>query len=163
MHYNTYDWNFPVLIHVCFEGSFYYPSLRQNVLTQNNIKGFLASKQYWERTIIYWSHLLTKLKTSHLKIHERKLECKSLLSVINKVCSSFFASLSFVRRDLLRRDMFLQKRSIATSSLDLFLGNAQLFSANFRSCQAFTFKPLFFACLILTADLKVSLMFSDRQ
>ena len=163
MHYNAYDWNFPVLIQFCFEGSFYYPSLRQNVLTQNNIKGFLASKQYRERTIIYWSHLLTKLKTSHLKIHERKLECKSLQSVINKVCSSFFASLSFVRRDLLRRDMFLQKRSIATSSLDLFLGSAQLFSANFCSCQAFTFKPLFFACLILTADLKVSLMFSDRQ
>ena len=109
MHSNAYDWNFPVLIHVCFEGSFYYPSLRQNILTQNNIKGFLSSKQYWERTIIYWSHLLTKLKTSHLKIHERKLECKSLQSVINKVCSSFFASLSFVRRDLLRRDMFYRR------------------------------------------------------
>ena len=81
MHYNAYDWTFHVLIQFCFEGSFYYPSLRQNVLTQNNIKGFLASKQYRERTIIYWSHLLTKLKTSHLKIHERKLESKSLLSV----------------------------------------------------------------------------------
>ena len=136
--------------------------MRQNVLRQYNIKGFLASKQYWKNHHLLVSHLLMKLKTSHLKIHERKLECKSLQSVINKVCSSFLASLSFVRRDLRRRDMFLEKRSIATSSPDLFLGNAQLFSANFRSCQAFTFKPLFFACLILTADLKVSLMFSDR-
>ena len=114
------------------------PTMRQNVLRQYNIKGFLASKQYWKNHHLLVSHLLMKLKTSHLKIHERKLECKSLQSVINKVCSSFLASLSFVRRRLCAEIYILQ-----ILQTHLFLGNTQLFSANFRSFQAFTFKPLF--------------------